>query len=110
MKIIVPLILLLFTSSVRADFTEVVEATCLINVGKKVGTGVIYEQSDDKYFVLTAGHVINGIKLTEQIKCKLYKDGKPTIQVPASIIKYVYEDDDDLGLLTISKSDIKYKI
>lgn len=82
------------------------EITVLIFTPAGSGSGVIIAKNNDNYWVLTAGHVIEGIKSQESADIQTY-DGKSYLIDTSNIILF---NDLDLGLVKFTAPEINYQV
>lgn len=107
-----------------ADINDVINATCLVNNG---GTGVVYDEDEEHYFIITAAHCVvdyNGHPLINQ-NIIFFHDGYESHPIQSEIAWHSLTDDmfyedfaykgwvtdefmsNDLAIVKIKKSDIK---
>lgn len=106
-------------NSANADMEQVVRSTCMISEN---GTGFVYREDKDKYYIATAGHVLG-----KENHVVFFYEGRKSDKIPAKVLWYKYSGMDilphtdgdmmteprrqimerDLGFLSINKADIK---
>lgn len=130
MRVIVLISLFLsFNSVAQAELIEAMRSTCRIRVSqteykeihqmdgsiigiktekKGYGTGVVYEERDGEFWIITAGHVLN----LPDIHVQFFLDGKNTEYILAKKRWMVYQKGGnvDVGLITIPSEKLRDKI
>lgn len=99
----------LFTSSAHAeelDMEQAIEASCKVNsysyTGTQMGSGVVFRENEDAYFIMTNGHVVNnGVRYTVQFFDEGYRSRE--ISVTKSWERYVPRASIDIAILSLDK-------
>jgi hypothetical protein len=110
--------LLLLSNNVYANFHDAYSATCNLitrkqtinnkEYGDSCGTGVVYDETDKSYLILTAGHVVDvpGMK----VEVRFYHTGEESHLMYGKSIKAEYDESNhnkDLAIVELSKSQFK---
>ena len=120
MKAILSLVLLFaFVNVGNAEILDAYNSVCTIHVeleeGWSGGTGFVYEEDKDYYFVMTAGHVVDGC-IQKFCLLNFFDSGKALESVKGEIFKVDFVrtetiNDDieirDIAVLKVAKKDLK---
>jgi V8-like Glu-specific endopeptidase len=119
MKILLAILVCLSASVVQADVVNSMQSVCMIHAAGEGdrGSGVVYEESEDYFYVLTAGHVITkNSKLLPDLYAYFYKAGEPSGPFLMEMVKLDYNavvdmtetlTVRDLAILKVKKSLLK---
>jgi hypothetical protein len=100
--------MLFFVTPIEASVVEAIEATCQINQcysdGKvrSGGTGTIFHQDDEKVFIMTAAHVLNGEH--SYLVVYFYGTGQASHGMRATVEHKAYgQGGKDIAIISIKK-------
>jgi hypothetical protein len=114
--------LLAMGSLCQADIKKAMEATCMIykvtetevegkkTIALRCGTGVVFRETEEKLYILTAGHVLHK---QLSVFCYFYNSGDMSNPIPAKVVleKFKPSTPEDVGVVTIDKKSFgKYPI
>ena len=100
------IICFLSTKNSKAEVTELigyVRVMCF----NKMGTAVIFQKNKDKFFALTAGHMVyNNNIMSNTVNLDFYDEDEFVKRIEASVIKGIYNpaNNKDLALLSFDKT------
>ncbi len=80
------------------------EAVCKVIAGKYTGSGVVYREDADRYYLLTARHVIeaSGNSSNSSVKLRFFHNGASSPNMPADV-EFLAPPPDDLAVLSVEK-------
>jgi hypothetical protein len=104
-QIMWPLLLLAF-----GTFDEALDSTCLIKTDNNYGTGVVYAEDANYFYICSAGHVLrnNGIQ-DKTAKIGFFCEGRRSQLVDSEVLwtEYKANTSDDLGVIRLKKELVK---
>lgn len=101
-----PLLFLVF-----GTFDEALDSTCFIKTTHGSGTGVVYAEDAEYFYICSAGHVLrdgNG-KQDKTVEIGFYCDGRQSPLVNSEVLwtEYKANTSDDLGVVRLKKELVK---
>ncbi|GAG51247.1 unnamed protein product, partial [marine sediment metagenome] len=95
-----------FGCQATATIKDIMQATCAVNSG----TGVVFYQDQDDYWIITAGHCVIDKKGNEgPIHLYFYHSGQRSERIAGTIFrhKYVQKTTNDLAIVKCSKKSLR---
>ena len=78
---------------------EALDAVCRVNTNGARGSGTVFQEDEDKYYVLTNGHVIERAKRGH---LEFFQDGYKSAMIPFKTEYVAYEEGTALDLAIVS--------
>ena len=112
MKSLLVAILLLFASPVvaKADLEDVSKATCKVYSDEGTGSGVVFLENEDYYYILTAAHVVFGNDglIDYQLEVEFFVNGFQSRKMVAitDMAFYLPATTTDVAVLKMAKTEL----
>jgi S1-C subfamily serine protease len=80
------------------------EAICKVSTGRHSGSGVVYREDADRYYLLTARHILETSEKSSivSIKLRFFHDGASSPNMPATV-EFTSPPADDLAVISVKK-------
>ena len=78
---------------------EALEGVCRVNTNSGRGSGTVFSEDDEKYYVMTNGHVVGGSKRGH---LEFFQDGYKSAMIPFKTEYVAYEEGTALDLAIVS--------
>ena len=81
---------------------EALEGVCRVNTNEGRGSGTVFQEDEDKYYILTNGHVVGSARRGH---VEFFQDGYKSAMIPFKTEYTAYEDGTalDLSILSVKK-------
>jgi S1-C subfamily serine protease len=97
---------LFLSAVVRADdrAPSCLEAVCKVSTGKNTGSGVVYRQDAERYYLLTARHIVwtTDGSVSAEVKLRFFHNGSSSANFPATV-EFTSSPVDDLAVISVEK-------
>ncbi len=93
------LLIVLFTQRAVAGMDDCIQSTCRISTEGSIGTGCVFEVSDQTVYILTNAHVVGS---ADRVRCEFWREGHPLPGLQGTVIQG--DTAIDAAVVSISRS------